>query len=179
MALQNPPDDYERASAKYRPLFSRTDPKSSRCHLAQKGFGSVEAPSAQAELRARRHVADELRNMKGHDRPEELAAAMPRIPQATGVHGLHHDDRPSAHTSRFRQNGGWFVRVGEHEEQQRRGKRSRFKRQNSIRDQHGRPAHHMHVGHVDADHLESQLALQQRREVAGPRAEVEQWTVVR
>ena len=90
--------------------------------------------------------------------------------------GLHEDDRAARDASGFRQDSGGIVRVGQHEEEQCGGERSFFERKGPVIDQDRRRPHDMDVAHVGGDHIESQLALEPRRDVAGAGAEVEHRT---
>src|ERR1043166_5179383 len=179
IALQDPPGDHQGAARQHRPLPPRADPQAGRHQFPPKSRGGIEAPGTHGELRLLRDVADEPRNVESHGGPEELPDAKPPVTQATRMKGLHHDDGSPRDASHFRQDSGRVVQVGEHEEEKRGREGSFLERKNSAGDQDRGASHDMHVAHVGGDHLESQLPLQPGREVAGPRAQVEQGSLGR
>ena len=117
--------------------------------------------------------------MEGHDGPDELAAAKPRVTKGIRMKGLHHDDRSPADASGFRQHTSGVVWIGEHEQEQRSRERFLLERKCAISDQHRCPPHDVDVAHVSCDYHESQLALQPGRDVSGSRAKVQHGALIR
>src|SRR5687768_8831690 len=83
IALQDPCADHEGAAGQHRPLVSRADPQPGRRDFPPKCLFRIEAACVHGELRVRRDVAYELRNVECHNRPEELTDAEPRVTNAT------------------------------------------------------------------------------------------------
>jgi hypothetical protein len=92
---------------------------------------------------------------------------------------LHHDDGSPRDPCGFQQQGDGVGRIVKHEAEQRRRKGVFLEWQRSVGDENRARAHDMHVADVGGHHFESELALQPRREMAGPRAEIEQPSLTR
>ena len=90
--------------------------------------------------------------------------------------GLHEDDRAARDASGFRQDSGGIVRVASMKKSSAAENVPSLKGRARVIDQDRRRPHDMDVAHVGGDHIESQLALEPRRDVAGAGAEVEHRT---